>query len=62
MAAHACALAVAPCLHYAILFLSLPHFEEMQATQNKNIIYFKSVLRWEPANATRFSLRTRVLC
>ncbi len=25
-----------------------------------NTIYFKSVLRWEPANATGFSLRTRV--
>ena len=25
-----------------------------------NIIYFKSVLRWEPANATGFSSRTRV--
>ncbi len=36
MAAHACALAVAPCLHYAILFRSLPHFEEMQATQSKH--------------------------
>ena len=43
MAAHACALAVAPCLHYAILFLSLPHFEEMQATQNKNIRLYNNI-------------------
>ena len=42
-------------LHSTIRLLA-PHYLFL----GDNIIYFKSVLRWEPANATGFSSRTRV--